>query len=215
MVQAADAFVFYDDVQFIKGGWVNRNRILVNKTPNYFSAQLVGASSNKLIKEVGVGTNEKVNRKALNTIAQNYSKAPFFDAVFPIVDEVYHAKAKNIAELAALSVTKVADYLKLETVFEVSSRLPFAKNIADRAERIVEICYGFNADTYINAPGGKVLYSKEYFSQRGIDLFFIEGVLPEYNQGVKDFHPGLSIIDVLMHNDKVEVLKMLNSFQLI
>jgi hypothetical protein len=215
MVQAADTFVFYDDVQFIKGGWINRNRILVNKTPTFFSAQLVGASSNKLINEVGVMSNDKVIRKTLNTISQNYSKAPFFNAIFPIVEEVYRSESKNIAELAALSVTKVADYLELVTCFEFSSNLTFGHNSSDKAERIVEICHGFNANTYINATGGKALYSKEFFAKRGIDLFFIEGALPEYNQGTKDFFPGMSMVDVLMHNDKAAVLKMLNSFQLV
>jgi hypothetical protein len=214
MVNAVDNFVFYDDVQFIKGGWINRNKILINKEPKYFSAQMLGASSNKLINAVGVNNNEKGIKKALSTISQNYSKAPFFDTVYALIEEVYQSQKPNIAELAALSIIKIAAYLGLKTKFHISSKLEFGHDTNNRVKRLIRICEGFDAKKYINAEGGKELYAKEQFARKGIDLVFLEGELPVYDQGTPAFYPALSIIDVLMHNSIDQVKTMLNEYKL-
>lgn len=138
----------------------------------------------------------------------------FFHAVYPIIEEVYQAEKQNIAELAALSVTKIAAYLGLKTKFYVSSKLEFGHNATDRAERLIQICNGFGAKIYINTAGGKELYAKEQFAEHGMDLLFIEGQLPMYNQGTSTFHPALSIIDVLMHNSIDQVRTMLTHYKL-
>ena len=81
-------------------------------------------------------------------------------------------------------------------------------------ERILSICQMEKASTYINLIGGKTLYNKKIFGDNGLDLFFLESKLPEYKQFNKDFVPGLSIIDVMMFNDKITIRKMLNNYLL-
>ena len=163
MVNAVDHFVFYDDVNFIKSGWIHRNRILISKEPCYFSVPLLGASSFKKINEIEVNLNEKVKSKLLKSISQNYSKAPFYCEVMPIVESVIVKSVKNLAQVTANSISSVADYLNLETNFYFSSKLEFGHKSIDRADRLVEIINGFNAKAYINAQGGKELYRKEYY----------------------------------------------------
>ena len=83
LLNAVDKYVIYDDVNYIKGGWINRNRILINKEPKYFNVKLNGASPNKLINEVEVSNDNIWQKKLLKTIEENYKKAPFLKKFFP------------------------------------------------------------------------------------------------------------------------------------
>ena len=82
LLNVVDKYVIYDDVNYIKGGWINRNRILINKEVKYFNVKLNGASPNKLINEVEVSLDEVYQKKLLKTIEENYKKAPFFMKFF-------------------------------------------------------------------------------------------------------------------------------------
>ncbi|KXK47281.1 MAG: WbqC-like family protein [Bacteroidetes bacterium OLB10] len=77
MINAVDSFVFYDDVNFINRGWVNRNRILVNNEPSYITIPLLKASQNKLINEIEINYDKNFD-KITKTIQLNYKKSPFF-----------------------------------------------------------------------------------------------------------------------------------------
>ena len=213
MINAVDKFILYDDVNYIKGGWINRNNILQNKEKKLITLNLVGSSSNKLINEISVSNN---NRKLLKTISQAYSRAPFFETVFPLVDEVLSVCSStiSISEIAGESIIKVTDYLKIERVFEYSSKLYSDTRGMDKADRLIEICKRNNADSYINAAGGVDLYSKEYFKKRDIDLFFIQNRIQEYQQFNNNFIPFLSIIDMLMFISIDEIGKMLDQYTL-
>lgn len=88
LMNAVDEYVIYDDVNFIKGGWINRNRILVNDQPKYFNVPMLGASSMKHINEVGVNNDPKLIRKNLDQLMRAYSKAPYYDKVFPLMEKI-------------------------------------------------------------------------------------------------------------------------------
>ena len=82
LMHAVDSYVIYDDVNYIKGGWINRNRILVNGEVKYFNLQLSGASPNKKINEICVTGNTLVNNKNLRILEAAYKKAPYFSESF-------------------------------------------------------------------------------------------------------------------------------------
>jgi len=215
LIKAVDYFVFYDDVSFIKGGWIHRNRIIQSNEARYISIPMIGASSNKKINEVEINLNEIAQSKLLKTITYNYGKAPYFNDIMPIIRTVITDKStQNLAQIAAKSTIAVANYLSMNTKFFFSSELEFGKKVTDRAVRLVEIVNGFKANTYINPEGGKALYSKVFFKTYGIDLKFISPHLLEYRQNCDEFVPGLSIVDVLMHNSKAEVIDLINNFGL-
>lgn len=214
LINAVDKFVFYDDVNFIKRGWINRNQILVNNQAKLFSIPLIKASQNKLIKEVEVAYNEKWLKQFYSTLEFNYKKAPFFDEIYPLIKYVLNIKPKTIADLTIESILQISNHLSLSTVFERSSDKYSATKGMEKADRLIEICKLNKADVYINPAGGKELYHKIYFKERGVQLNFINNHLFEYSQFKNPFVPGLSIIDVLMFNSKEEILKMLNLYQL-
>lgn len=215
LINAVDKFVFYDDVNFIKRGWINRNQLLVTDNPFLFSIPLKEASQNKLINQVQIEYDVKWIRKLYLTIENNYKKAPFFDGVYNLIQQVFEANHITIADLCIDSIKQVVNYLELEVVFEKSSEKYQETKGLEKAERIIKICQINQAKTYINPIGGKELYQKETFKENGIDLNFIESQLTSYPQFNNNFVPGLSIIDVLMFNNQKDVKEMLNHYQLV
>ncbi len=214
MVNAVDKFVFYDDVNFIKGGWINRNRILAADKPLYINVLLNGASPYKLIKDITV--NVKRINKTIKTISQYYSKAPFYNEVIDLINNILlNIKTGDyISKIAGQSIIEVSRFLNIETTFEYSSEHYDDSKGMEKAERLIEICKRNNADTYINAYGGIELYSKDYFNKKGINLFFIQSQSIEYKQFNNEFIPFLSIIDVLMFNSKEKTQDYLNKYEL-
>ena len=213
MINAVDKFVLYDDVNYIKGGWINRNNILINHEKKLVTLSLVGAGSFKKINEIKVG---KRSSKLLKTIQQAYSKAPYFKEVFPIVETVFENINNDsfISHIAGSSIAKVAEYLNVNTIIEYSSQNYNDTVDWGRSDRIIEICRRNTVDTYINASGGVNLYSKEYFAERRVELYFLQVRFKEYKQFNNNFISGLSIIDVLMFNPVETVNKMLEEYTL-
>ncbi|MDF0718778.1 WbqC family protein [Kaistella sp. PBT33-4] len=214
MINAVDVFVFYDDVNFIKKGWVNRNNFLLNGRGKLFTIPLKDASQNKMINEVKTILESPDVSKILETIKQNYKKAPFFQGVFPVIERVFRLQNSTIGDLAMVSIQVVNEYLGITTVLQRSS-MEFADTKGlERAERLIAICKQVGAETYINAIGGQELYSKEYFASKGIDLKFIKSEPLDYKQFDHEFVPWLSIIDVMMFNSVEDIRKMLKYYTL-
>lgn len=215
LVNYVDVFVFYDDVNFIKRGWVNRNQILVNSKSNLFSVPLVKASQNKMINETKLEKNIKWLEQFYSTLKFNYNKAPYFEQTFDLITNIFKNPHITISDLAIDSIQEISNYLGISTVFENSSDKYSQTKGMDKADRLIKISQLCGATEYINPLGGLELYDKVYFKRKGVKLFFMKSEFLAYQQNSKSFIEGLSIIDVLMHNSKEEVLKMLNLYKLI
>lgn len=214
LVAAAELFVFYDDVNYIKNGWVNRNRLLLSGKVSYVTVPLAGASSFRKIYEVEIQSAASWRRKMLTSIRQSYAKAPEFEMVMPLIEGVIAAESKTIADVARRSVTVVAAYLGLETHFIETSR-GFANGDLQGQARVIDICARTGAGKYLNLPGGRALYGGLAFAAAGIELCFLEPALPPYYQAHQPFEPGLSIIDVLMWNDVATVRDMISAAKVV
>ena len=215
LIYSVDKFVFYDDVNFIKQGWINRNKILINKQESLFAIPIKNASSFNLIKETELHPIlfKKWRGKFLKSIKQSYSKAPFFTSTYSLIEKVFEEE-NNISNLAMISITAVIDYLNIKKNFFISSK-DFKESVnLDRADRLISISQKLNADTYINMLGGKKLYDEIYFKKNGIDLLFLEPVIEKYNQENESFISHLSIIDVLMNNNKETIKEHLKMFKI-
>ena len=211
LINAVDVFVIYDDVNFIKKGYINRNSILSNGISQQLTLELLGASQNKLINEIDVGNNTK---KLLKTIEMTYKKAKYFNAVFPLLQSILENDEKNLAKYLAYSLEKISTYLNIDTKFLFSSNIEKNNDLKGQ-EKILHIAKSLNASKYINAIGGKELYDKKVFQNENIELFFLETELIEYKQFKNEFVGYLSIIDILMHNSQEEIKIMLENYTLI
>lgn len=215
LLNAVDRFVVYDDVNFIRQGWINRNNILVNGAAHRFTLPLSGLSSFTAINEVHI--DQRLfgiwRSKFMKTLAQAYSKAPHYKQIIILVDQVLDPAATHIGQLARASIEVVAGYLDIATTIIPSSSCYNNKSLKGQ-ERILDICRLEGARYYINAQGGSDLYDRTVFSSRGFKLSFLQPGLSAYPQGGGPFVPGLSIIDVLMFNAPERMRSMLNEFDL-
>lgn len=218
LICAVDKFIILDDVNYIKGGWINRNKIIVNNESKWFTLSLEHSSPNRIIKEVSLNKNKLLHTKLLKTLNCCYGKSPFFPQTYNLLsylfNQIFTEKNYNLSRFLYRSLISLKNYVGLTTeIIETSSIYPKA-NLKGQ-ERILDICIREKATHYINLPGGKDLYSQDIFQNQGIELSFLQPVITPYNQGRKEFIPNLSILDVLMWNSPEDVLTMVNQYELI
>lgn len=212
LLNYVDMYLLYDDVNYINRGWINRNYILVNNKKHLLTLSLKKASQNKLIKEIEIAGDQK--GKIIKTIQRSYARAPFFSDAYPLIESVFQFEETNLAIFLYRSIKAIADFLDCGTRIGLSSDIGRNNGLKGQ-DRILDLCETLGATQYVNAIGGKELYSKEAFQERGFRLNFLKTDPIEYEQYGNDFEPNLSIIDVLMFNSKKTVKGFLKRFQLL
>lgn len=198
LIAAVDLFVVYDNVQYTKKGWINRNRILVNDHDITFSLPLKKDSDSLDVNERILATSFKAE-KLLAQISGAYRKAPYFMQTMLLLEPILLYKARNLFDFLHNSLVKTAAHLKISTPIKISSEIPINHALKSQ-DKVLAICRAVGADSYINTIGGQELYSKSIFSQEEIILQFMQTLPFNYEQFGQHFVPWLSIIDVLMFN---------------
>lgn len=206
-----DKYVVYDDVTYIKGGWINRNNFLINGQKNLLTMRLEKANSYTLIKDITIKDDFV---KFLKTIEMSYKKAPFFEDSFRLLKDICQCPDKKLGQFLFNSHIKICEYLGIDTELILSSSFEKHTELKGK-DKVISICKQLGADEYINAIGGQELYDKKEFAENGIKLNFLQANLREYRQLKNEFVAGLSIIDIMMFNSKEEIKEMLNDFNLV
>lgn len=213
LLAAVDRFVVYDDVTFIKQGWINRNRMLINGDAAFFTVPLAHKSSTVTIRDTAISDapeHEKWAEKLLKSFDNTYRRAPEFARTFPLVERVLTATSSKVAEMAVESIRAVAERLDIRTsIVETSS--VYGNADLHGEDRVLAICLAEQANRYVNPSGGRELYSRERFKAQGVELQFIEPRAIEYPQFGGRFVPWLSIVDVLMFNPVERVREFLTA----
>lgn len=204
LVAAVDRFVFFDDVNYIKNGWINRNRWNIGGQPRYFTVPLRDASPFQPIHSVRLVDENGWRRKILESMRHAYRQARYYRPVSELVESVLATESPGIAEMAKTSVRSTARYLDLDAEF-VNSSVPYRNEHLKGCERVLDICERECATSYFNLSGGRALYREAEFAARGVALQFVGPNLPQLRQDGANPIPGLSIIDVLMNNDVRDV----------
>ena len=214
LVAAVDTFVFFDDVNFIKRGWINRNQLLQNGKPYRFTIPLKKASQNRLINEIELADYTNWRNDFLNTVENCYKKAPHFLFVFSWLKDFFSTNYVYINELAIDSIKAVASLLELPVLFKHSSAINYkGEQGQNGAEKVLAICKILNADKYINPKNGVELYNRQQFLSFNKELHFINMhpiTYPQFKE--QTFVPNLSIIDVLMFNSIQDIQKLLGEY---
>jgi len=212
LINAVDKYVIYDNIEYTKKGWINRNRILMNGRDFLISLPLKKDSDYKMICERELSSDYHP-KKMLDQIKSSYAKAPYFKEVYLLLESIFYAGETNLFKYIFHSVKAINNYTGINTEMVISSTVNIDHQLKSE-DKVLAICKALSADTYYNAIGGKELYSKERFSSSGIELKFISSNDVQYQQFNHDFVPWLSIIDVLMFNAKEEVSVMLKNYTL-
>lgn len=215
LMESVDKFVIYDDVSYIKNGWINRNRILSNGSSHYITIPVSGGSCNNNINTVKIDkTKKNIIKKTITTIEQSYKKAIYFDEVYSVIRDVLLDDYEFISEMSVASLLAIKEQLGISTEIVLTSAEYKNNNLAAQ-ERVVDINIKEKATMYINAEGGQALYDSQTFKKNGVTLKFIVPHLTPYNQiDIIDFVPALSIIDVAMNNGWAKTKMLINSYEL-
>jgi len=217
LIHAVDTFIVYDTVTYIKNGWIKRNRYLLNDSVKYFSLSIKSASSHKLIIDTNIADEDDLHskEKVTKTIKMAYSKAPYFNQVFPLLDMLIRDEEQNIANYNTQILRELCAYLEINTKILQGSNVLSASELTGQ-DRVIEICKIFDADHYVNPIGGVDLYESALFNEQGIKLSFLQtSDKIKYHQWNDTFTSNLSIIDILMFNSKSEVISLLEAFSII
>jgi len=216
LMNAVDQMVLYDNIEYTKKGWINRNRMLMNGQESLFTIPLKSDSDYLDIRDRRLADDALQERqKILSRIHNSYSKAPRFKMVFPLIEDIFmYAGSDKLFDFIYYSIKQLNSILDIDTRMIISSDLDTDHSLKG-AERVLAINKLLASQTYINTSGGEELYDKEVFKEQQLELYFIKSKWVEYRQFDHEFVPWLSVIDVLMFNDPSNIKELLNQYELI
>lgn len=196
-IQKADVFVFYDDVQYDKHGWRNRNRIKTPSGTRWLTVPVLHRGNVEraiAIKDIRIDPHVDWRRKHLRTLEQSYAKAPFYERYEPFVKAVYGREWDRLADLTIGTTVMIARELGLETRFVRSSEIAVS---GDRNQRLVDILRTLGATEYVTGPSARSYMDEALFAAAGIGVEYMAYDYPEYPQLHPPFDPQVSILDLL------------------
>lgn len=211
LARQVERFVFFDDVAFIKKGYIHRNAVLLDGQAHAFTAPVKNASQNR-----SIALHEYVGdwQPLLALLQRAYATAPHFEPVFEMAQQVLLDPDENVARKNARSMAAVFAYLGLPFDHGFSSRHALPAELRASA-RVRAVCQAEGAATYVNPAGGRALYDAADFQRDGLALRFCSmrpGV--SYPQPGGAFVPHLSMLDVLMHCPPAQVAELLDACDL-
>jgi hypothetical protein len=214
LMAACDVFVVYDDAQYRRGGWINRNRILLNGAPRWFSLPVSKAPVETQIGAMRYLLNDETLGELSERLAAAYRKAPHFESARNLFDEVMSFADDNVARFNAQSLRRISQSIGLDRTFVRSSEL--GRDTALKAQAaVVDICQRLGARRYVNAMGGTGLYDAASFAAAGIQLAFVKPEPQPYPQFGAEHVPNLSILDLLMFLEPAQIHAMLTQYSLV
>lgn len=215
LMNEVDQFVVYDNIEYSRKGWINRNRILVNGADSLISLPLKKDSDYLSVIDRFLADSWTADRVSmLNRIRESYRKSPQFNEVFPLVERCLKFENHNLFHFIYNTIMEVKTYLGISTPLVVSSTVKSDHSLKSE-QKVLDICRVMGATTYINPIGGLDLYQKLNFQEQGIELKFIKAENVQYAQFKEPFVPWLSILDVMMFNSPLTIQSFLKSHTLI
>ena len=199
----ADKFVIYDDVQFDKNGWRNRNRIKTPQGDQWLTVPvLTSKKSSQLVCEVAIDNRTDWRKKHRKSIEQNYRKAPFFDEYYPVFEKGFSTEWDNLFECDMFFIEEIRKILGIDTPL-ISSRTLESKG--ESTDRLIKICKELNVDAFYEGLAGKNYIDESLFDQNGIKLVYQQYDHPVYRQMYKDFISHLSVIDLIFNEGPASI----------
>lgn len=215
LIARSDVFVLGDDLQYVKGSWINRNRVLVNGQPQLITFPLRKGGGFEPINQRWLCDDfPREAQKLLKTLELAYSRAPYRAEAISLIRQILTHPERNLARFTEHSIRCICAYLDITTPIRIGSELGFPARM-DKQERVISIAKKLGAALYINPIGGVALYCPALFRTHGLSLRFLRMDDLSYPQFNQPFVPSLSIIDVLMFNSQKDAQALLERFSLV
>ncbi len=217
LIKHSDRFLIGDNVQFIKGGWIARNRVLKQEEGwQYILVPLAKHPLTTVIKDVKICVSEPWQQKIFNQLRHYKRKAPHYGEVIQFLERVFSYQTDSISDLNAHLLAETCNYIGIPLKAITFDDLDFAiEGVNAPDEWALNVCKVIGADTYINPPGGMEFYDRDKYVQAGLSLRFLRVNLRPYDQKRRKFEGGLSIIDVMMFNTPQQIQGMLDDYELL
>jgi hypothetical protein len=216
LIRAADCFVLFDEAQYVKQGWINRNRVLKPGGGwQYIVAPVKGHPMSARIRDVGIFTGSDWRTLIVRRLAHYRKIAPHFEETEAVVADIFSgADESSIGAFNCAAIRKLCVYLGIDAEIIVSSERNFDyANVAAPGDWALAHSEQLGASEFLNPVGGAHLFDREKFLARGIGLSFLHcGQTPYAQPG--PFEPSLSIIDVLMFNGIEGTKRRLDEFRI-
>jgi hypothetical protein len=217
LIKHTDKFILFDAVQFIRHGWIERNRVLKqNGGWLYLQVPILNKSREVIIKDLLIDNSQDWKEKIFAQLQPYKKVAPYYFRVIKMLNEILENEYETIVDLNFQTIKHICAYLSIGKEISVFSQMNLdIEQVTSPDEWALNICKRLkNVDEYWNPPGGQSFFDKSKYDSAGIDLKFQTVDLEDYEQNREDFEPGLSIIDVIMFNSPEEVNKMLDKYEL-
>ncbi|MFT4802973.1 MAG: hypothetical protein ACI9YE_000159 [Psychroserpens sp.] len=216
LISICDEFILFDTPQFMRHGWIERNRILkLDGEPSYIKVALHKPNQKDSIQSVAINNAINWKDKIYGQLTHYKKKAPYYSNVIKLLDDIFEQNYTSITKLNHYAVIKICEYLKINTPIKIWSEMNLEVDpVHAPDEWALHICKAYNANVYINAIGGKSFFDESKYDNSNIELKFLEQTSIPYEQFGNDFVPFLSIIDVLMFCSLEDVRKMMESIKL-
>lgn len=213
LIKHTDQWIMFDPVQFIRHGWIDRNRVLKPGAGwQYISVPLQKHGREAKISEILI-RDEDWRGKMFRQL-EHYKKAPHYSATIAMMRDALDIDTNSITKLNAHIIEKSCSYLEIPLQMQIFSEMNLAiEPVNDAGEWALNISKALGADTYVNPPGGIEIFDKSKFDAAGIDLKFLAIDLENYGQRRQEFEAGLSIIDVMMFIEPAAINKMLDNYK--
>lgn len=218
LLKHTDKFILFDSVQFIRHGWIERNRVLKPDDGwQYVAANLVKGGSRALIRETRLNNNVDWKRKLLSQLEHYKKKSPFYKQTVEVVMESVSPEFEFVTDLNLNILKNVCNYLGIKYDIEVFSRLELEMEpVTSPDEWALNICKAMGGfDEYWNPPGGMEFFDRKKYLNAGLKIYFQKINLTPYPQRRTTFEPGLSIIDTMMFNSPEMINHFLDDYELL
>ncbi|KGE14144.1 WbqC family protein [Sphingobacterium deserti] len=218
LIKHTERFILFDVVQFIRHGWIERNRVLKqNDGWLYIQVPLEKFSRETLIKDVRINNEINWKDKIFAQLITYKKRAPFYATVVELLRNVFDKSFDSIVDLNRELLIAICQYLEIAATIEVFSQMNLQIDEAHAPDEwALNICKKLGTDiSYINPIGGMDFFDRKKYEDNDINLLFQKMMITPYSQKRATFEPGLSIIDVMMFNSKDEINLMLDNYELI
>ena len=219
LINHTDRFILFDTVQFIRHGWIERNRILKQDgTWQYIQVPIIKPNGrDTIIKDIKINNDLDWKNRIIAQLQYYKKKAPYYKETIELLNDIFSQRFDDIVTRNQVSLEKVCEYLGIKRSMEVFSKMGLdIKDATAPDEWALNICKAIDgADEYWNPVGGLSFFDRSKYEKDGIKIYFQEMKLEEYPQRQLVFEPGLSIIDVMMFNNVEEIGIMLDNYSLL
>lgn len=215
LLDAVETFVIYDCVQYIRRGWIHRNRLQSKKMTGweYVHLKVQQTARETLIKDLKLNIDQPSRKKLLDKITSIYATSPQFLYILPLVEKIVSFQSDDLTEFLESSLRDILHFIGIKVDIVRSSSMNVSAEYRGQ-RRIVEVCKRVGCTDYINPSGGRALYDADFFAAEGLKLGFLNSTFIPYVQHLHQgtFIPGLSILDVVMENHPGDFAKHISSY---